>query len=104
MTHQDDWCKDCNHSHDCKGAYEKLSKSSAASVAWRVSLAFLLPMVIFIAFLALLDKFLAEKIPNEPLRGFICVFISIITAFFITMAVKNIISSIKKKSNNKLEG
>ena len=51
-------CDGCNQSHDCKKIYEQLSHAGGPSVARKVSIAFALPIVLFVAGLAAFDYLL----------------------------------------------
>ena len=49
-------CQECSQKESCKQAFEKLGNVKGPSVAIKSILAFLLPLVIFIAALAVLEK------------------------------------------------
>lgn len=53
----DKHCKDCVNEHKCSQIYEQLSKSSCKPITTTVSIAFLLPMVVFIFTAAIVDSF-----------------------------------------------
>ena len=46
-------CSDCPQSHDCKSMYQQLGNAKGPNVALKVLLAFVLPIAVFIAGLAL---------------------------------------------------
>jgi uncharacterized membrane protein len=81
------FCQDCIQKHDCQRIYEQLGDSSGESVALKVILAFLLPLIVFIVSLAVFERVLAGAIKAEGLQivlsfllallvTFICVFIT----------------------------
>ena len=80
------FCKDCFQKHDCRSAYEQLGKSSGESIMLKVTLAFLLPLIVFIVSLAISERVLAGVTNIEKLQTvfsllpallatFICIFI-----------------------------
>ena len=68
-------CSDCVHSNDCKTAYEQLGKFTGPSVAIKAFVAFLLPIGVFIASLALFgrifESIVEKRIPLTAL-SFLC--------------------------------
>jgi len=52
-------CQNCAGKHDCKSIYHRLGNSKCPPVALKAFVAFLLPIAIFVASLALLQKLLA---------------------------------------------
>jgi len=65
---QEDFCSRCPQSRDCKAVYEQLGKSTGPNVVRKVLAAFLLPIAVFIAALALFDHVLARAIAGTTLR------------------------------------
>jgi hypothetical protein len=65
---QEDFCSRCPQSHDCKAVYERLGGSQGPNVATKVVVAFLLPIAVFIAALALFDHVLAKVIAGKNTR------------------------------------
>lgn len=55
MTEQDK-CQGCMQRHDCREIYGKLGVSDGSSVALSVVAAFLVPLLLFIAFLVVFEK------------------------------------------------
>lgn len=53
---QQDSCRQCNQRQDCGKVYEQLGNSEGPSIVKKVVLAFLLPLVVFTASLAILEK------------------------------------------------
>ena len=64
MTQQSD-CQGCIQKHDCQEIYNKLCTTKSPSVAIKAIFAFLLPLLIFIAVLAVFEKF-PLKITDTP--------------------------------------
>jgi len=45
-------CHGCSQAHDCQKIYEQLGHTGGPSIAWKVFIAFALPIIIFVATLA----------------------------------------------------
>jgi hypothetical protein len=63
-----DFCPQCSQSRDCKAVYEQLGKSKGPNVVTKVLVAFLLPIAVFIAALALFDHVLARAVAGKNIR------------------------------------
>jgi hypothetical protein len=59
------FCQDCAYKHDCKKLYQQLGSVKGPSVAGRVIVAFLLPVIVFIVALAAFEKILAGTVNNK---------------------------------------
>lgn len=92
---REEFCKECDQRHNCRKVYEQLGKTKGPSIVFKVILAFLVPLVVFIAALAIfgivLDKVITRK---EPLR--ICTFL---LSLFVTVACMLIIKAINKHTD-----
>ncbi|MGE5294432.1 MAG: SoxR reducing system RseC family protein [Solirubrobacterales bacterium] len=64
-TVQPESCEGCSRAHDCKKVYEQLGCAESPSIAWTVVLAFLLPLVVFIAALAGFGRLLEGVVGEE---------------------------------------
>jgi hypothetical protein len=64
----EDFCSGCVQSHDCKALYEQVGKSQGLGVAWAAITAFLLPIAVFIAALALSDHVFKQVVTGKNLR------------------------------------
>ena len=53
---QQELCQQCNQRQDCGKVYEQLGKNEGPSIVKKVVLAFLLPLVVFIASLAIFER------------------------------------------------
>ena len=53
-------CQGCNQSHRCQEVYEHLSQIEGPGVAFKVVVAFLLPILVFIGCLAAFEGILGE--------------------------------------------
>jgi len=57
---QEKFCQSCNQKHDCREVYQELSDTKGPSVALKAVVAFLLPILVFIACLAAFEAILAK--------------------------------------------
>jgi len=87
-------CQACNQRHDCKKLYEQLDKAKGPSVVSRVVVAFLLPMVVFIASLVVFDHILAKVMNTEELQT--------VLSFLLALAVTAVCILIIKAISGKL--
>jgi hypothetical protein len=86
-------CKGCSQEQSCRSVYQKLTSFRGPSIVFKFILAFLLPLIIFIASLATFEQILAEIISKKQLR-IICSFLA---AFSITFVVLLIVKVINRK-------
>ncbi|RKY04226.1 MAG: hypothetical protein DRP66_12000 [Planctomycetota bacterium] len=63
-----EYCSNCAGAHDCKTIYEQMGKAQGPSVAKKVIVVFLLPIIVFVVCLVVLDKKLVAVTGNEHLR------------------------------------
>lgn len=87
-------CQECNQKHKCREAYQQLGKAQGPSVAFKAVVAFLLPILIFIASLAAFEGILAG-ITNIKLR----IALDFLLALFVTLTTILIIKMIGKYLN-----
>jgi hypothetical protein len=57
---QQEICQDCHQRHDCQEIYRRLGSAEGPSIAFKVIVVFLLPMVIFVASLAFFEFFFTD--------------------------------------------
>ena len=92
----EDKCQSCESRDSCKEIYKQVGSSSEPSVTFRVLIAFLLPIAVFIIVLAISEKMLASKLNSQAA----VTAISVITAVFITGLVVFIVRALVKKLVN----
>jgi uncharacterized membrane protein YoaK (UPF0700 family) len=61
-------CQGCNQKSKCEEVYRRLGSLEGPSVAWKAVVAFLLPIVVFVAALAAIEAVLAEEIESQAAR------------------------------------
>jgi len=85
-------CPDCTQSHNCGKVYQQLADTKVPSIVIKAVTAFLLPIIIFIAGLALLEDIFVQYIQTENLRLIVCCLLAAGAAFccvLITRAVNH---------------
>jgi uncharacterized membrane protein YbhN (UPF0104 family) len=88
-------CQQCNQKHKCRETYQQLSKAQGPSVAFKAVVAFLLPLLVFIASLAAFEGILARITDIKELR----IALDFLLALSVTLAVVLIIKVISKYLN-----
>lgn len=85
-------CQGCDQKHTCQEIYQQLSKSQNPSVAFKVVVAFLLPLLTFIVSLASFEGILARITNAKELR----IVLDFLLALSVTLATILIIKVISK--------
>ena len=81
---QQKFCQSCNQKHKCQEVYRQLSEAKCPSVVFKVVVAFLLPIVVFIAALAIFEKILSGFEITADLRAVLSMAVSLsVTAVFV---------------------
>ena len=62
------FCQDCNQKQNCQKVYHQLGNTKSPSVVFKVVVAFLLPIVVFIASLAAFEKILSKTVDTKELQ------------------------------------
>lgn len=88
-------CQECNQKHNCREVYQKLGKAQGPSVAFKSVVAFLLPLLIFIASLAAFDEIMARITAIKEWRTAL----EVLLALSMTLIMMLIINVINKHRN-----
>ena len=99
MVNTEKKCSDCTQANGCKSTYEQLGRQGGPSVVWKVIVAFMLPIAVFIASLAIFGKIFEGAIESEKQRIGLS-FISSIAVTFISIIVTRAINLHFWKSEN----
>ena len=95
---QQKFCQECNQKRNCKEVYRQLGNTKNPSVVFKVVIAFLVPLVVFIAALVVSEAILAKTINTKELQTAL----SFLLALFVTFVAVLVIKAINKKlSKNK---
>ncbi len=90
--------KGCGHEHNCQSIYRKLAGLQGTSVVLKVSLAFLLPILVFIislaAFERTLEKMIIVKIPYGS-----AIWLQTILGFLFALSVTFVVMLVIKMIN-----
>jgi len=89
MTQQK-FCQDCDQNHDCQKVYQQLGNIKDSSVVFKVIVAFLLPLVVFIVSLAVFQEIFAEAINTEELRTVLSFLIAMLITFVCILIIQAI--------------
>jgi hypothetical protein len=84
------FCHDCTQNRDCRKAYNQLGSTEGPSVAVKVIVAFLLPVVVFIGSLAAFGQVLAKAVNSKELQTVLSFLIAILVTFVCILIIKAI--------------
>jgi len=62
------FCQDCSQGQSCQQRYQQLANFKGPSVTYQVIIAFLLPLLVLLACLAIFDRLLAGTMMKNPLQ------------------------------------
>jgi glucan phosphoethanolaminetransferase (alkaline phosphatase superfamily) len=85
---QEKFCEGCDQSNKCQEIYRKLGSVKGPSVALKVIVAFLLPLVVFTVSLAVFERVFARSIATEGLRTAISLLAAFVVTFIFMLIVK----------------
>jgi len=85
---QQESCQGCHQKDDCQKMYEQLTNAKGPSVAVKVVLAFLLPLVVFVVSLAVFEKVFAGSFDREQSRAAVTFLLALATTFACIFIVK----------------
>jgi uncharacterized BrkB/YihY/UPF0761 family membrane protein len=83
---EEDKCKGCSYRQSCKEVYRELGRCEVPPVTFSVVMAFLLPILIFIAILAAGLVLLKKLNPNLPATAISLALACLVTAVYILVA------------------
>lgn len=89
-------CSQCGQKDRCSQMYEKLGQSKGPGVAWKVTAAFLVPIVVFIGSLAGLNRLL-----QGTFEGNMLTLISFSAAVILTLLTVFLIRMVGRGGNSK---
>jgi uncharacterized membrane protein len=93
---QEKFCEGCDQSSKCQEIYRKLGNVKGPSVALKVIVAFLLPLIVFIISLAVFERVFANSIGAGGLRTAISLLMAFLVTFVFILIVKVIGRQISK--------
>ncbi len=95
MQFEEKNCQACGFRHTCEEAYRRLGHSRTDPVTSKVALAFLLPLIVFIASIAFFERIFSRLLSAE----WLILIISLFTAVSVTLLLTLIFVKIYDKFN-----
>jgi len=93
---QPDVCDGCRHAHTCKEVYGRLGSAEGPSVASKVVVAFLLPMVMFVVALGGFGGLLEDIVAN-PYQTPLALVLALSTTAALMLVVRILVRSHRRK-------
>lgn len=90
------FCQQCNQRHKCQEVYRQLGKTEGPSVVFKVVVAFLLPLVVFIGALAAFEGILAGAINSKEMRTALSFLLALSVTFVCIFVLKAISRQVGK--------
>ena len=94
---EDKFCQSCKQSKNCRSIYQQLGNLKGSSVLLRVIFAFLVPLLVFIAALAVFQEILPAVIENKATQTAVSYIAAVIIALAAALIAKLICGRMKKK-------
>lgn len=88
---EQDCCHTCNQKQDCQKASQHLGNIEGSSLVVKVLLAFLLPLVVFIASLAMFERILAGAVNSGAVRTAVSFLLALLMTF-VCIVIMSLIS------------
>jgi hypothetical protein len=82
------FCQGCDQEHNCQQVYKRLGDMEAPCIASGALVAFVLPIVVFAASLAVLDKVLAKVISTTELQIALGCLLALLVTSGLMLAIK----------------
>ncbi len=89
---QEQLCQECSQRRDCQKVYQQLGNVEGPSVVKKVILAFLLPLVVFIASLAIFERAFSGLTSTEQAQTALS-FVSAVLLTFVCILVTRALNS-----------
>lgn len=93
---QKEFCNKCNQKHSCQTIYQQLGQAKGPSVARKVIVAFLLPIIVFIVSLAVFQEILANTMGSKQLQTALSFLLALSVTFGVILIIKVINSQLNK--------
>ncbi len=99
---QQEFCQNCNERQTCQDVYQRMGEAKGPSVVSRVVLAFLLPLMVFIASLAAFEAILARAIDSKGLKTWLSSLLAVSITFVLILIIKAINRGLKKDKQDQV--
>jgi phosphotransferase system glucose/maltose/N-acetylglucosamine-specific IIC component len=90
-------CEGCQEAHTCKDAYHRIGQSKGSSVVFKVLIAFVVPILVFIASLIVFEPVLARFINSQRLLTIANFLFALSVTFVIMLVIKFVNKIVKHK-------
>jgi len=84
------FCKQCSQLMDCQKVYQQLGSTKGPSVAVKVIVAFLLPLLVFIGCLAVFERIFSKAIHTKELQTLLGFLLALSVTFGVMLTMKMI--------------
>jgi len=84
------FCQECGQRHECQKVYQQLGNNKSPSVAFKVVIAFLLPLVVFITALIASGKILSGIINSKEAQTVLSFLLALAVTFICIFVLKAI--------------
>jgi len=90
------FCQECNQRHTCQDVYRQLGNTKSPSVVFKVVVAFLLPLMVFIAALVASEKISAKAINSKEAQTVLSFLLALSVTFVCILIIKMIDRQLRK--------
>jgi len=89
-------CSECGKKDTCRSAYEKIGKAEGPNVTWKVILAFLVPIGVFIGVLAGSEQLLRGRFETEEALTLVSFLLAVVITLLVVFVIRAFRRPIKK--------
>ena len=87
---EENFCRECNQKYTCRQAFEQAGKIKGGSVVLKTIVAFLLPLMVFIAGLAVFEKMLPKIMDTKNLQTPMTLLLASLTTLIYILIIKQL--------------
>ena len=98
---EEKFCQSCDERHRCREIYQKIGNAKGRSFVREVLIAFLLPILAFIASFAAFDAILVKTVETEEIRTALAFILALSVTFALVVIIKIVRQSAIKPSKEK---
>ena len=96
IVEQERFCQECTQKHDCKKIYEQLGNTQGPSVVFKVVAAFVLPLIIFIAALAVFRGILVKTAITKEIQTLLGFLLALLVTFVGILIIKMVYKQLSR--------
>ena len=94
---QQETCQSCGQKHNCQEIFQQLGGKKGPSVALKAAIAFLLPIIVFVAILTVSEANFAKMVNNKQLQTAIGVLLALSVTFIFVVSYSSLVTKRKQK-------